>query len=167
MFFPAGDHENGHCWGRMRYTGCLTQSGDPLCARFGQHPNLDFYSSLSSCEIKRNMSQTHPLTTTTFELPGYRVAKSLGVVRGVAVRSRSILGTLGAHIQTLFGGHISLYSELCERTRTDAFNLMLAHAGQLGANAVIGVRYDATEIAPGVTEVLCYGTAVYVEPEKR
>jgi len=110
------------------------------------------------------MSETHPLTTTTFELPGYRVVKCFGVVRGIIVRSRSIVGNIGASIQTIFGGNISLYSELCERTRADAFNLMLAHAGELGANAVIGVRYDATEIGAGVTEVLCYGTAVFVEP---
>jgi uncharacterized protein YbjQ (UPF0145 family) len=109
------------------------------------------------------MSQTHPLTTTTFELPGYRVVKSLGVVRGIIVRSRSVIGNFAASIQVLFGGNISLYTELCERARGDAFNQMLAHAGELGANAVIGVRYDATEIAHGVTEVLCYGTAVYVE----
>ena len=109
------------------------------------------------------MSQTHPLTTTTFELPGYRVVKSFGVVRGIIVRSRSVIGNLGASIQALFGGNISLYTELCERTREDAFNLLLEHAGQLGANAVVGVRYDATEIAAGVTEVLCYGTAVFVE----
>ena len=112
------------------------------------------------------MSHTHPLTTTTFELPGYRVVKSLGVVRGIIVRSRSIIGNIGANIQSLFGGNISLYTELCERTRGDAFNLMLEHAGQMGANAVIGVRYDATEIAAGITEVLCYGTAVFVEPVK-
>jgi len=109
------------------------------------------------------MSQTHPLTTTTFELPGYRVVKSFGVVRGIIVRSRSVIGNLGASIQALFGGNISLYTELCERAREDAFNLLLEHAGQLGANAVVGVRYDATEIAAGVTEVLCYGTAVFVE----
>ena len=109
------------------------------------------------------MSQTHPLTTTTFELPGYRIVKSFGVVRGIIVRSRSVIGNLGASIQALFGGNISLYTELCERTREDAFNLLLEHAGQLGANAVVGVRYDATEIAAGVTEVLCYGTAVFVE----
>ena len=109
------------------------------------------------------MSQTHPLTTTTFELPGYRVVKSHGVVRGIIVRSRSIVGNIGAHIQSLFGGNISLYTELCERTRGDAFNQMLAHAGELGANAVIGIRYDATEIGNGITEVLCYGTAVSVE----
>jgi len=109
------------------------------------------------------MNQTHPLTTTAFELPGYRVVKSFGVVRGIIVRSRSVVGNFGAQIQSLFGGNISLYTSLCERTREDTFNQMLTHAGQLGANAVIGVRYDATELAPGMTEVLCYGTAVYVE----
>jgi uncharacterized protein YbjQ (UPF0145 family) len=110
------------------------------------------------------MSQTHPLTTTTFELPGYRVVKSFGVVRGIMVRSRSVIGNIGASIQSLFGGNITLYTELCERAREDTFNQMLAHAGALGANAVIGVRYDATEIVSGITEVLCYGTAVFVEP---
>lgn len=109
------------------------------------------------------MSETHPLTTTAFELPGYRVVKSFGVVRGIIVRSRSIIGNFGASIQAIFGGNISLYSELCERARGDAFNRMIEHAGQTGANAVIGVRYDATEIGPGITEVLCYGTAVFVE----
>jgi uncharacterized protein YbjQ (UPF0145 family) len=108
------------------------------------------------------MNKTHALTTTTFELPGYRVTKSFGVVRGIIVRSRSIVGNIGAGIQSLFGGNISLYTELCERAREDAFQLMLAHAGELGANAVIGVRYDATELSPGITEVLCYGTAVSV-----
>jgi len=110
------------------------------------------------------MSQTHELTTTTFELPGYRVARSLGVVRGIVVRSRSVLGNLGASVQSFFGGNITLYTELCERARADAFAQMLQHAGELGANAVIGVRYDANEIAQGITEVLCYGTAVFVEP---
>ena len=109
---------------------------------------------------------THPLTTTAFELPGFRVAKSLGVVRGIIVRSRSVIGNFGASIQALFGGNITLYTDLCERARGDAFNQMLEHAGQMGANAVIGVRYDATEIAPGITEVLCYGTAVFVEATK-
>ena len=109
------------------------------------------------------MSQTHPLTTTAFELPGYRLVKSFGVVRGIVVRSRSIVGNIGASIQTIFGGNISIYTELCERAREDAFNHMLMHAGQLGANAVVGVRYDATEIGSGITEVICYGTAVAVE----
>lgn len=111
------------------------------------------------------MSQTHPLTTTAFELTGYRVTKSFGVVRGIIVRSRSVIGNIGASIQSVFGGNITLYTNLCEQARGDAFNLMLTHAGELGANAVIGVRYDATEIAPGITEVLCYGTAVFVERE--
>src|ERR1700746_3035900 len=111
------------------------------------------------------MSQTHALTTTTFELPGFRIVKSFGVVRGIIVRSRSLIGNIGAGLQSLFGGNISLYTSLCERAREDAFNQMLTHAGQLGANAVIGVRYDATEISAGITEVLCYGTAVSVEPQ--
>ena len=111
------------------------------------------------------MTQTHPLTTTTFELPGYRIVKSFGIVRGIIVRSRSIIGNIGAGLQSLFGGNISLYTSMCERAREDAFNDMISHAGQLGANAVIGVRYDATEISAGITEVLCYGTAVYVEKQ--
>ena len=109
------------------------------------------------------MAQTHPLTTTTFDLPGYRVVRSLGVVRGIIVRSRSIVGNIGAGLQSLIGGNITIYTSLCERAREDAFNQMLTHAGELGGNAVIGVRYDATEIGNGITEVLCYGTAVYVE----
>ena len=112
------------------------------------------------------MEQTHPLTTTAFELTGHRIMKSFGVVRGIVVRSRSIVGNIGASIQSLFGGNITLYTSLCERARDDAFNQMLAHGGALGANAVIGVRYDATEVAPGITEVLCYGTAVLVEQQR-
>jgi uncharacterized protein YbjQ (UPF0145 family) len=109
------------------------------------------------------MSQTHPLTTTAFDLPGYRTVKSFGVVRGIIVRSRSIVGNIGANIQSIFGGNISLYTSLCEQAREDAFNQMITHAGQVGANAVVGVRYDVTELSAGITEVLCYGTAVYVE----
>jgi len=108
--------------------------------------------------------ETWRWTSTTFEIPGYRVAKSLGVVRGVTVRSRSILGTIGGSLQTLVGGNITLFTELCEKARSEAFGLMLDHARQLGGNAVIGVRYDATEVLDGVTEVLCYGTAVVLEP---
>lgn len=104
------------------------------------------------------------MTTTTFTIEGYRVVKTFGVVRGIIVRSRSIFGTIGAGLQTLVGGNISIFSDLCEQTRRDALEQMLAHAGALGANAVIGLRYDATEIMQGVTEVLCYGTAVLVEP---
>ena len=105
----------------------------------------------------------HEMTTTAFAIDGYRVEKTHGVVRGIIVRSRSVIGNIGASIQSIFGGNISLYTNLCEHAREDAFNLLLTHAGELGANAVVGVRYDATEIAPGITEVLCYGTAVYVE----
>ena len=103
------------------------------------------------------------MTSTTFTLPGYRIVESLGVVRGVTVRSRSLLGTIGAKIETLFGGQIAMLTTLCERAREDAFDILLAHAQHQGANAVVGVRYDATEIMSGVTEVLCYGTAVIVE----
>ena len=104
------------------------------------------------------------LTTTAFTLDGFKITRSLGVVRGITVRSRSIFGTIGGSLQTLVGGNISLFSSLCEKTRAEAFELMLGHARGLGANAVIGVRYDATEIMSGVTEVLCYGTAVVVAP---
>ena len=108
------------------------------------------------------MSIDHALTTTAFVLDGYVITKTLGVVRGVKVRSRSVVGNIGAALQTLVGGDITLLTELCETTRADAFSLMLQHAQELGANAVVGVRYDATEVMSGVTEVLCYGTAVTV-----
>ena len=106
----------------------------------------------------------HENVSTTFDLPGFRITRNLGVVRGIIVRSRSIFGTLGAGLQTIVGGNISIFSDLCEQTRNDAFDLMLQHAAALGANAVIGARYDATEIMNGVTEVLAYGTAVIAEP---
>jgi uncharacterized protein YbjQ (UPF0145 family) len=105
----------------------------------------------------------HAMVTTAFELPGYKIVQNRGLVRGIMVRSRSIVGTFGAGIQTIFGGNISLFTDLCEKTRSDTFDLMISHAGELGANAVIGVRYDATEIMQGVTEVIAYGTAVVVE----
>jgi uncharacterized protein YbjQ (UPF0145 family) len=104
------------------------------------------------------------MVTTQFELDGFRVVKTLGVVRGIVVRSRSILGTIGASLQTIMGGNITLLTQLCEKTRAEAFDLMLQHAAELGGNAVVGARYDATEIMQGVTEVLAYGTAVLVEP---
>jgi len=103
------------------------------------------------------------LTTTAFTIEGYRIVHNKGVVRGIIVRSRSIFGTIGGSLQTLVGGNITLFTDLCERTRADAFGQMIAHAEQLGANGVIGIRYDATEILNGVTEVLCYGTAVVME----
>jgi uncharacterized protein YbjQ (UPF0145 family) len=102
--------------------------------------------------------------TTAFELPGHRIVENCGVVRGIIVRSRSIVGSIGAGLQSLFGGNISLYTQLCERARDDAYELMLVHAREMGGNAIIGVRYDATEIGAGMTEVLAYGTAVRIEP---
>lgn len=109
---------------------------------------------------------SHNMVTTQFELDGFRVTRTLGVVRGIVVRSRSIFGTIGAGLQTLVGGNITLLTNLCEKTRQEAFDLMLQHAAELGANAVVAARYDATEVMQGVTEVLAYGTAVYVEPVK-
>jgi uncharacterized protein YbjQ (UPF0145 family) len=103
------------------------------------------------------------MTTTAFTLDGYRIVKNLGVVRGIIVRSRSIAGTLGGALQTIVGGNITLFTELCEKTREESFDMMVQHASDLGANAVIGVRYDATELMESVAEVLCYGTAVVVE----
>jgi uncharacterized protein YbjQ (UPF0145 family) len=104
------------------------------------------------------------MTTTAFTLDGYSVAQNLGVVRGITVRSRSIFGTIGGSLQTLLGGNITLFTELCEKTRAEAFEMMVGHAEELGANAVVGIRYDATELMQGVSEVLCYGTALAVEP---
>ena len=109
----------------------------------------------------------HAMTSTTFELDGYKVTRSLGIVRGITVRSRGLIGSIGASLQTLVGGNISLFTELCEKTRNEAFDLMLQHAAQMGANGVVGIRYDATEVMQGVTEVLCYGTAVIAEPAPR
>ncbi len=110
------------------------------------------------------MLTANPMCTTAPELPGYRIVENLGVVRGLVVRSRSLVGNIGAGIQSLFGGNITILTGLCEQARADAFDLMIQHANQMGANAIIGVRYDATEIMSGATEVLAYGTAVTVEP---
>jgi uncharacterized protein YbjQ (UPF0145 family) len=105
----------------------------------------------------------HRFITTSFELPGYKVSGTLGLVRGIVVRSRSVVGNIGASFQTLFGGNITILTDLCERARLDAYTQMAEHAAALGANAIIAVRYDATELMPGVTEVICYGTAVVVQ----
>jgi uncharacterized protein YbjQ (UPF0145 family) len=105
-------------------------------------------------------------TTTAFEIKGYNIVKNLGVVRGILVRSRSIFGNIGAGLQTLVGGNITILSELCEKTRKESFDIMVKHAESLGANAIIGIRYESTEIFQGVTEVLCYGTAVIVEGQR-
>jgi uncharacterized protein YbjQ (UPF0145 family) len=104
------------------------------------------------------------MVTTAFELPNYRIIQNLGVVRGIVVRSRNIFATIGASLQTIVGGNITVWTKLCEDTRADAFDIMIQHATEIGANAVVGARYDTTEISAGVTEVLAYGTAVIVEP---
>jgi uncharacterized protein YbjQ (UPF0145 family) len=122
---------------------------------------------MSTGYTPRQAMVTHAMVTTQFELDGFRVVRTLGVVRGIVVRSRSILGTIGASLQTILGGNITLLTQLCEKTRAEAFDLMLRHAAELGGNAVVGARYDATEIMQGVTEVLAYGTALVVEPIAR
>ena len=109
-------------------------------------------------------SVSHTMVTTTFELPNYRVTQNLVVVRGIVVRSRNIFATIGAAMQTVVGGNITVWTKLCEDTRADAFDIMIQHATEIGANAVVGARYDTTELSTGVTEVLAYGTAVIVEP---
>ena len=110
-------------------------------------------------------SVSHQMVTTAFKLPNYRIVQNLGVVRGIVVRSRNIFATIGASLQTIVGGNITVWTTLCEQTRADAFDIMIQHATEVGANAVIGARYDTTELSQGVTEVLAYGTAVIVEPE--
>ena len=112
------------------------------------------------------MPVSHNMVTTAFEIEGHQITRNLGVVRGITVRSRSIVGNIGAALQTLVGGNITILTELCERARMEAFEIMLQHANQMGANAIIGARYDATEVMQGVTEVLAYGTAVVVEVRK-
>ena len=109
-------------------------------------------------------SVSHQMVTTALELPNYRIVQNLGVVRGIVVRSRNVFATLGATLQVIVGGNITVWTKLCEQTREDAFDIMIQHATELGANAVIGARYDTTELSQGVTEVLAYGTAVIVEP---
>jgi uncharacterized protein YbjQ (UPF0145 family) len=127
---------------------------------------LDCYDRMDTANRQQAVYKDlmkHPMTSTTFNIEGYKVTKQLGVVRGITVRSRSIFGTIGGALQTLVGGNISLFTELCEKTRGEAFEIMVDHAQQIGANAIIGIRYDTTEVMDGVTEVLCYGTAVVVE----
>src|SRR4030095_10778045 len=109
-------------------------------------------------------SVSHQMVTTAFDLPNYRTMQNLGVVRGIVVRSRNVFATIGASMQTLVGGNITVWTRMCEQTRSDAFEIMIQHATEVGANAVVGTRYDTTELSTGVTEVLAYGTAVIVEP---
>ncbi len=135
----------------------------PRNASEGYHPGL-VSEAMSSIIHSQAVDIPHNMTTTAFDIPGFRIVANVGVVRGVVVRSRSVIGTIGAGLQTLLGGNISLFTELAERTRRQAFETMLVQAAAAGANAVIGIRYDANELMKGVTEVLCYGTAVEVEP---
>ena len=109
------------------------------------------------------MKMDREMITTTFNIDGYRMSENLGVVKGIVVRSRSLVGNIGAGFQSLFGGNITLYTSLCEKAREDAFKKMIEHAEEIGANAILGIRYDANEVAAGITEVLCYGTAVRLE----
>lgn len=127
--------------------------------------NIDPVPQRAPYEVSpRQYSVSHQMATTAFELPNFRVLQTLGVVRGIVVRSRNMFATIGASFQTLVGGNITIWTKMCEETRRDAFDIMIQHASEIGANAIIGVRYDTTEISTGVTEVLAYGTAVIVEP---
>ena len=127
--------------------------------------NIDPQSQRVPYEVSpRRYSVSHQMATTAFELPNFRITQNLGVVRGIVVRSRNVFATIGASFQTLVGGNITLWTNMCEETRRDAFEIMIQHASEIGANAIIGMRYDTTEISTGVTEVIAYGTAVIVEP---
>jgi len=127
--------------------------------------NIDPLQQRTPYDISpRRFSVSHQMVTTAFELPNFRVLQNLGVVRGIVVRSRNMFATLGATFQTMVGGNITIWTKMCEETRRDAFEIMIQHASEVGANAIIGARYDTTEISTGVTEVLAYGTAVIVEP---
>jgi uncharacterized protein YbjQ (UPF0145 family) len=126
---------------------------------------LVYYISGSKSIPKTNTMVYDSFITTSFDIKGYRITEQLGVVRGIIVRSRSLFGNIGGGIQSLFGGNITIYTELCEKARQDAYREMIMHAESRGANAIIGVRYDANEVMSGITEVLCYGTAVKVEKE--
>jgi uncharacterized protein YbjQ (UPF0145 family) len=127
--------------------------------------NIDPAPQRAPYEISpRRYSVSHQMVTTGFELPNFRIVQNLGVVRGIVVRSRNVFATIGASLQTLVGGNITLWTRMCEETRQDAFEIMIQHASEIGANAIVGARYDTTEISTGVTEVLAYGTAVIVEP---
>src|SRR5512132_462744 len=127
--------------------------------------NIDPLQPRAPYEVSpRHFSVSHQMVTTAFDLPNFRVLQTLGVVRGIVVRSRNVFATLGATFQQVVGGNITIWTKMCEETRRDAFDIMIQHASEIGANAIVGLRYDTTEIATGVTEMLCYGTAVIVEP---
>ena len=127
--------------------------------------NVDPMAPRTPYEVSpKRYSVSHQMATTAFDLPNFHVTQTLGVVRGIVVRSRNVFATLGATFQQVVGGNITIWTKMCEETRRDAFDIMIQHASEIGANAIVGVRYDTTEIATGVTEVLCYGTAVIAEP---
>ena len=127
--------------------------------------NVDPMAPRTPYEVSpKRYSVSHQMATTAFDLPNFHVTQTLGVVRGIVVRSRNVFATLGATFQQVVGGNITIWTKMCEETRRDAFDIMIQHASEIGANAIVGLRYDTTEIATGVTEVLCYGTAVIVEP---
>ena len=127
--------------------------------------NVDPMAPRTPYEVSpKRYSVSHQMATTAFDLPNFHVTQTLGVVRGIVVRSRNVFATLGAALQQVVGGNITIWTRMCEETRRDAFDIMIQHASEIGANAIVGVRYDTTEIATGVTEVLAYGTAVIVEP---
>ena len=127
--------------------------------------NIDPLPQHTPYEVSpRRYSVSHQMATTAFDLPNFRVTQTLGVVRGIVVRSRNVFATIGAALQQVVGGNITIWTRMCEETRRDAFDIMIQHASEIGANAIVGVRYDTTEISTGVTEVLAYGTAVIVEP---
>ena len=127
--------------------------------------NVDPMAPRTPYEVSpKRYSVSHQMATTAFELPNFHVTQTLGVVRGIVVRSRNVFATLGATFQQVVGGNITIWTKMCEETRRDAFDIMIQHASEIGANAIVGVRYDTTEISTGVTEVLAYGTAVIVEP---
>ena len=156
---------SGNCSvGVVRTTAATyTDKSVERAIRASVQPDADTRSRKLSSDLEEGPVQDSMITT-AFELPGYVVVRNLGVVRGITVRSRSIVGNFLGGLQSLFGGNITIYTDLCEQARSETYDLMCQHAGKLGANAVIGLRYDATELMAGLTEVLCYGTAVFVEP---
>ena len=158
-------HWSRHSVNRPKRVLTQVESGVALVARPTKvnSPNVGTAATLGDRETEEQWLLISRFVTTALELPGYRIVRNYGMVRGIVVRSRSVIGTIGASLQTIVGGNITLFTELCERTREEAFELMLQHAAERGANAVISMRYDANEVMSGVTEVLAYGTAVVVE----
>ena len=150
----------------MRCSKCGREFPSRYYFKYASICNECWETMTPEAQMQARQSVNRTMTSTTFDIVGHRIVRNLGVVRGITVRSRSIFGTIGGSLQTLVGGNITLFTELCEKTREEAFDMMIMHAEEIGANAVVGVRYDATDVLQGVTEVLCYGTAVIVEPDR-